>query len=329
MTLLLLFFALTAWGQDEPSPMSFDDFEAEAVEAMPAPAVEARVAKQRVAIEMLTDLASSGQMDGERKSELLLRLAHLMHKQGRDTKDPDLVRQAAKVYAQILKGYPNNPRMDHVLFYLGFSLHSVGESGAEALLMRVPEQYPSSEYVPHAMLHSGEASFARQDYGAAYARYEQSSRHSFEFSDFALYKAAWSLRRSGDTTSAIQTMTAALEVARPGLRGEALLALRYWAKESGVALDPNLGMEVVVRLHGNCLDQLPDYEQRLAEDPMGSGAVSFQFAIVRCMRDVGESHLSALRALEGRFGKGTRWYKLQERATRRQSRKLIREARGW
>ncbi|TNE91461.1 MAG: tetratricopeptide repeat protein [Deltaproteobacteria bacterium] len=326
--LATLFLILTAWAQDEPAPMSFDDFEF-AAEELDAPAAAARRAKRSESISLLTELSVASDADSSQRADVMLRLAHLLHQQGRETHDRALTERAAKLYARLLADFPEHAQVDHITFHLGFALASLGEEASIEALSLVVKRYPGSEYVPHAMLHLGEVYFARGDYLRAAKAYERAEGPEFPFADFAVYKHAWALHRGGDAMAAIDRMAVAIQQSRPGLVRTAIDALVYWSEAAGRTVDAAMTTRVVKRRFGDCRDDLPAHQSRLAAEPMAAAAFDAQLAITTCAHAVGNPWRSGRAALEARFGPGSAWWKLQDGPTRRHARQALREARAW
>lgn len=322
MLAALLVFTLTclAWAQ-EPEPMSFD--EVEQLEVLPSPAAaEANTARKAriVATEILFE---SEDFESPERYDLLLRLAHLKHEQARATRDREPLREAAEAYAQLLKDNPTHPQTDHVMFFLGFALQGLGEDG-RSLLKLVGKKYPASSYVPHAMLHLGEAEFEQEQWQEAHTLYEGAAEHSFPFRDFALYKQAWTERKLGDTSAAIYSMGHVVSEGRPALGRVALRALTYWSDELGQAVDPHL---LAIDAEQSCLNDLPDLRARIAAEPMHADAILLHHDIRTCLSERAPNHLRAeVSQMQSRYGKGSSWWKLQDGATRRLARTVLRDA---
>ncbi|MCO4745975.1 MAG: tetratricopeptide repeat protein [Proteobacteria bacterium] len=321
-TLFALLLILPLWAQ-EPAPLSFDDAESLNIEES-SPSFQRAVRKRSEAISTVESAALAVELPSADRYDLRLKLAHLQHEQARATRDETLLLAAAQIYGQLYAESPRHPQAAHVLFFLGFALHGLGEASANDVLYQVLTTFPSSEYVPHALLHTGESEFANERWEHAAGRYEVAAEYTFPFRDFALYKLAWTHRKRGDTRAAVDTMTRAIESARPGLAQVALTALTYWSEEQGWSVDPALGTP---RAQPTCLDDIPGQRAAIAAQPMAPQALSLQHDIVRCVDERAAPMLQAeLRRLISGYGRDSNWWKLQDKSTRRQAKELLRTA---
>jgi tetratricopeptide (TPR) repeat protein len=204
-------------------------------------AKQARV-KRLASIDMLKELLAQGDAEGDRKAEMMLRLADLYFQEGRalyleemkafdegwtvcqqdercddqayfnrgpnNAGSMDWQQKSIRLYEQILRNYPRYRRADEATYYLGMALQDTGKrpEGIEQFLKLV-KQYPESEYVPDTFVNIGEYYFDENNAVKALNAYKRAAayREHPKYS-FALYKLAWCYFNVGEFDNAINTM---------------------------------------------------------------------------------------------------------------------------
>jgi tetratricopeptide (TPR) repeat protein len=198
--------------------------------------------KRLQSIDFLKDLLSQGDAEGQRKAEMMLRLADLYFQQGRSiflremdgfdkkydrcTKDEtcddqalfnegpdnhvssDWQEKSIRLYEQILRNYPRYRRADEATFYLAMALQDTNRR-KEAVdnFRKLTKTYPESDYVPDAYVNIGEYHFDTNNAYKALLAYKRATafRDSPKYS-FALYKLAWCYYNVGEYGKSIDTM---------------------------------------------------------------------------------------------------------------------------
>jgi TolA-binding protein len=230
----------TAHAQDERRRLSARDMDS-AEDPRSEFARQARE-KRLKSIEMLKELLADGTTEGDRRAEMMLRLADLYFQEGRqlyleemktfdeqweacqqDTKCDDQAffakgantagsndwqQKSIRLYEQILRNYPRYRRADEATFYLGMALQDTGKrkEGVEQFTKLV-KQYPESDFVPDTYVNIGEYYFDTNEVYKALQAYKRATayRESPKYS-FALYKLAWCYFNVGEYDNAISTM---------------------------------------------------------------------------------------------------------------------------
>jgi TolA-binding protein len=198
--------------------------------------------KRLKSIDMLKELLAQGDAEGDRKAEMMLRLADLYFQEGRalyleemkafdegwercqqDAKCDDQKyfergadtsgsaewqQKSIRLYEQILRNYPRYRRADEATFYLGMALQDTGKR-REAIeqFTKLVKQYPESDFVPDTYVNIGEYFFDENNAYKALQAYKRAAafRDSPKYS-FALYKLAWCYFNVGEYDNAISTM---------------------------------------------------------------------------------------------------------------------------
>lgn len=199
--------------------------------------------KRLQSINFLKDLlADGGDVEGDRKAEMMLRLADLYFQQGRalylremagfdaewdrcqqdeqcddkamfdegpDTSgSSDWQQKSIRLYQQILRNYPRYQRADEAVFYLGMALQDTGKKeDAVKQFITLTKRYPESGYVPDAYVNIGEYYFDTNNAYKALLAYKKATayRESSKYS-FALYKLGWCYYNVGEYGKSIDTM---------------------------------------------------------------------------------------------------------------------------
>ena len=199
--------------------------------------------KRLQSIAFLKDLlAEGGDVEGDRKAEMMLRLADLYFQQGRavylremaqfdeeynacieneacddqaffnkgadNAESEDWQGKSIALYKQILRNYPRYNRAGDATYYLGMALQDLGrKEEAVKQFITLTKTYPDNDYVPDAYVNIGEYYFEENNAYKALLAYKKATvnREHSKYS-FALYKLAWCYYNVGEYGKAINTM---------------------------------------------------------------------------------------------------------------------------
>ncbi|MFT7518076.1 MAG: serine/threonine protein kinase/tetratricopeptide (TPR) repeat protein [Kiritimatiellia bacterium] len=165
--------------------------------------------KRMESIATLEDLLGRSSATGERKAELMLRLAGLYYEQSVARSDADFRSKAVDTFQQILESYPRYSRADEATYYLAVALRD-GNRGKEGVdyFAKLNEAYPDSGFLSDANMHIGEYYFDN-NVAKALQAYKRAivDRDSPNYS-FAKYKLAWCYYNAGEHGKAIAEMKA-------------------------------------------------------------------------------------------------------------------------
>lgn len=183
--------------------------------------------------------------------------------------------QAIKIYRHIVQRFPQYPRLDTVLFALGFNFQQKGDQdSAKRIYIELIKRYPNSDHVADTLLNVGEIYFEAgqvQDAATAYGKVVSSYPSSSVYG-YALYKLAWCNYNENNYTEALKHFLKVVEhtndMARSGgssnrltLKKEALRDLvRTYAHIEGA--NPVKAVEFFKRV---APDDYLDLSERLAE----------------------------------------------------------------
>ncbi|MCC7538699.1 MAG: tetratricopeptide repeat protein [Deltaproteobacteria bacterium] len=126
--------------------------------------------------------------------------------------------EAIRSYAQLVQEHPDFPRMDQVLFYLGFALEEMRQHDrSRQVYHRLIKAFPTSKFIPNAYLSFAEYYFAQGDMEAAMQFYQKVVEFPPERNNvygFALYKQAWCAYNLQDFRGSLQKFVEVIEFAR-------------------------------------------------------------------------------------------------------------------
>ncbi len=277
--------------------------------------------KREELIVQLERLTQRFEDDSPRKPDLLFQLGEayfekskaLQHSEteraGRaapDHRQSEALRaKAMAVYTRLLKGWPNYPRTDEVLFSLAYDFEEVGQP-AEAVkhYRRLLKSFPRSKYAPDAWLQVGNHAFDAGQLAAAEDAYHQAQRvGASRVRTYALYKLAWCDFNRGRFAEAKAKLGQVVDGTAGGtqtlldLRTEALAdmtrvfvrleqpeaGLDYFRRHTQGAQQRKLVTRLADALAdaGQLDGALRIYKAALAAEPLAPEAVPWQQAVVR------------------------------------------------
>lgn len=122
------------------------------------------------------------------------------------------LKDAVKLFYSLEKDYPKHPRLDEVVFFIGFvELESGNDKKGLSYLERVIKNYPNSRKFDEAVVFVGDYYFANHKFKDAAAKYKLLLTHDSGLQDFAHYKLAWCDLNTGDPKKALATMKGVVE----------------------------------------------------------------------------------------------------------------------
>jgi cellulose synthase operon protein C len=216
-------------------------------------------------------------------------------------------RKAIKIFQEIEQKYPDYPKLDMVLFYLGNFTSQMGnaEAGYE-YYSKLLTKFPESKYLPDALVNVGEYFFVRDEFDTAMEFYKRVA--TFEDSriyPFAIYKAAWCHYNMGEYEEAFKKFVEVIQYAmrleregsgpRIGLKLEAqkdiVLAYSQIGKEAqAIPFFKNIAPEIYLVLsarlaklyanQGENARAITMYKSIIAEDPDSPTVLTYQREIV-------------------------------------------------
>ena len=125
-------------------------------------------------------------------------------------------RKSLKLFEDFIQNYPKHPRMDEVLFFLGFNFYQLEnkKKGIE-YYAELERRFPKSFYLYEARFQLGEHYFQLRDWKQSYKYYNLVSKNkSDKFYFYSLYKMAWSLYKMNRTSKGLNLLKRIIEEGR-------------------------------------------------------------------------------------------------------------------
>lgn len=114
-----------------------------------------------------------------------------------------------KTLATLVTDHPDYPKMDEVLFSLGFSLEEMKQfDKARRVYRQLIQHWPQSRFIPNAYLSFAEYYFQQGDMGAAqqfYAKVTETPPEQNKVYGYAVYKQAWCHYNLEDYRASLQS----------------------------------------------------------------------------------------------------------------------------
>src|SRR5580698_1295913 len=131
--------------------------------------------------------------------------------------------EAIKLYATLLKAYPDYARNDQVLYQLARAYETTGQpEQALATLDHIVQKYPNSPSLDEVQFRRGELLFSAKRYPEAehaYAVVIQRGKSS-DYYEQSLYKHGWSLYKQSMTDESLSSFAGVLDLTLVGRNGK-------------------------------------------------------------------------------------------------------------
>ena len=122
--------------------------------------------------------------------------------------------EAIKLYATLLKAYPNYPRNDQVLYQLARAYETTGQpEQALSTLDRIVRQYPQTTQMDEVQFRRGELLFSAKRYPESQSAYDVVIKRgaSSAFYEQSLYKHGWSLFKQSLSEESLPSFAGVLD----------------------------------------------------------------------------------------------------------------------
>ncbi|MBM76631.1 MAG: hypothetical protein CMK59_14590 [Proteobacteria bacterium] len=320
------------------------------------------------AIKQYEEFLKSAEMEGDQKAELMFRLAEKYFEEGKfeyniemeayqktyddcfNTPGCDVTtmeadheksrkwqKKAIRLYTTVLSSYPQYPRADEVLWFLGSAYAETKQPDkAVRQFVRLTQSYTDSRYIADAYVSIGEYYFDRNNAFKALKAYKQATRfQNSEQYGFALYKLAWCYYNVQEYGEAIEHMKQVVTFSSSGseanskkritLQEEALKDLVRFFADAGEMEEAEdyfnkLGREELVmnmlkRLAGMYFEQgkfeesVKTYRRLISKDPNSVKNPGYQNEIIQSYRRMGRKQdaIDEVGRLLKDYGKQSAW----------------------
>jgi tetratricopeptide (TPR) repeat protein len=124
--------------------------------------------------------------------------------------------KAVQLYEWFIKDFPNDPKVDQSLFFLGYNQFELGNTQAgEQYYSELLKRYPDSTFVIESHFALGEYYFDNEMWDKAYENYAKvAAANRARLNSFALYKSAWCLYRLNRTPLALKALERVIRLSR-------------------------------------------------------------------------------------------------------------------
>jgi tetratricopeptide (TPR) repeat protein len=159
--------------------------------------------------------------------------------------------RAIDVYVDIVKRFPNYPRLDEVLFALAFNYQQKKEpERAKKIYVELIKRYPRSERVPDTLLNVGEIFFEAGQVDQALKAYQKvvDNYHDADVYGYALYKLGWCYYNISDYKNALGSFLKVVEFTQKSQR---------WNSKNRLSLRRE-ALKDLVRAYASLPDANPD-----------------------------------------------------------------------
>jgi tetratricopeptide (TPR) repeat protein len=219
-----LVFASAAFAADPPKTIK--DLKSRPVEVRKDAAMPANASK---AMENYRRFLELQKTDPQLRAEALRRLGDLnleageLERMEKEVTAIDLAGgEAIKLYATLLKAYPNYPRNDQVLYQLARAYETTGQpEQALTTLDQVVRRYPQSPQLDEVQFRRGELLFSAKNYPDAERAYDYVIQRGAvsAFYEQSLYKHGWSLFKQSRNEESLPSFSGVLDQKLVGRKG--------------------------------------------------------------------------------------------------------------
>lgn len=128
----------------------------------------------------------------------------------------DYNKKAIQLYDWFVRDFPNDPKIDQALFFLGYNHFELGNTKqGEDFYRQLVNRYPESVYVTESHFALGEFYFENEGWRQAFENYQKviQARRA-RLASFAYYKAAWCLYRLNKTTDSLKYLERVIRMSK-------------------------------------------------------------------------------------------------------------------
>jgi cellulose synthase operon protein C len=159
-----------------------------------------------------------------------------------NSRSQSYLKDALQLFTSLEKEYPKHPRIDEIVFFIGFVNMEIGNpQKGTRYLERVVHEFPRSRKFEEAVVYLGDVYFDKTKFRDALVKYRiLSTRKESSLYDYAMYKIAWcelntseAMRGLKDLKALVNRLEGNKELAKFNLREQALKDLVVFYGEVG------------------------------------------------------------------------------------------------
>jgi len=241
------------------------------------------------------------------------------------------------IYEDILRGYPQYPQRDEVLFSMGYNLYELGRrDDAVARYEELIKDFPRSQFVPDAYIQLGNHYFESNKLIPAKANYEKARDSGVpKIYGYAVYKLSWCDYNTGDYDAGLKKLHEVVDYASKqpelgDLRTEALndltvfyvqldqpkQAISYFREKAPAKRQGRLIAKTAAGLvdAGHFDSAILLYRTLVDDEPMGVSAPEYQQAVVRAFEGLRQRQQvrKEMKRMVDLYSPGGEWWKANE-----------------
>ncbi|NTX08192.1 MULTISPECIES: tetratricopeptide repeat protein [unclassified Myxococcus] len=241
------------------------------------------------------------------------------------------------IYEDILRGYPQYPQRDEVLFSMGYNLYELGRrDDAVARYEELIKDFPRSQFVPDAYIQLGNHYFESNKLIPAKANYEKARDSGVpKIYGYAVYKLSWCDYNTGDYDAGLKKLHEVVDYAAKqpelgDLRTEALndltvfyvqldqpkQAISYFREKAPAKRQGRLIAKTAAGLvdAGHFDSAILLYRTLIDDEPMGVSAPEYQQAVVRAFEGLRQRQQvrKEMKRMVDLYSPGGEWWKSNE-----------------
>ncbi|NTX38882.1 tetratricopeptide repeat protein [Myxococcus sp. CA033] len=241
------------------------------------------------------------------------------------------------IYEDILRGYPQYPQRDEVLFSMGYNLYELGRrDDAVARYEELIKDFPRSQFVPDAYIQLGNHYFESNKLIPAKANYEKARDSGVpKIYGYAVYKLSWCDYNTGDYDAGLKKLHEVVDYAAKqpelgDLRTEALndltvfyvqldqpkQAVSYFREKAPAKRQGRLIAKTAAGLvdAGHFDSAILLYRTLIDDEPMGVSAPEYQQAVVRAFEGLRQRQQvrKEMKRMVDLYSPGGEWWKSNE-----------------
>lgn len=131
----------------------------------------------------------------------------------------DYNRKAVQLYEWFLRDFPNDPKVDQALFFLGYNYFELNlPDKGKNYYKRLTEKHPNSPYIEESNFALGEYHFERQNWQDAEKYYQYvAKKPKARLYSFSQYKLAWCQYKTGQVKVGLKSLEKVIRVGRSAI----------------------------------------------------------------------------------------------------------------
>jgi len=213
-----------------------------------------------------------------------------------NSRSMNYLKDALKVFYQLEKDFPKHPKIDEVVYFIGFvEMEGKNEKKGLKYLERVVKEFPQSKKFDDAAVYLADTYFDKNKFKEAKSYYQILVKRDSSLKDYARYKLAWVELNSGGAKQAVKDMKALIlslgsspEKAKFSLREQALRDLVVFYGDTG-EVDDAIDFFTKAQGKSKALDNLKLLAQVFSSKAQDEAAIKAYSRLIKEFGDAPEA----------------------------------------